>query len=123
MTQFTQDTVAIQDAEADGTRFGYRRLGIPGRPALVFGRHFIGTVGDHGPALSGAFASDREVILFNNAGQRGRTAMTRLNVDDARREALFASGLQRADSPTAASVADAISRAARRSRTWPPAMA
>ncbi len=29
MTQFTQDTVAIQDAEAHGTRFGYRRLVIP----------------------------------------------------------------------------------------------
>src|SRR5580704_3768591 len=31
MTQFTQDTVAIQGAEAHVTRFGYRRLGIPGR--------------------------------------------------------------------------------------------
>ena len=29
MTQFTQDTVAIQDAEARGTGFGYGRLGIP----------------------------------------------------------------------------------------------
>ena len=28
MTQFTQDTVASQDAEARGTRFGYRRLAI-----------------------------------------------------------------------------------------------
>jgi hypothetical protein len=68
MTQFTQDTVAIQDVEAHGTRVGYRRLGIPGRPALVFGEHFMGTVADHDPALSGAFASDCEVILFNNAG-------------------------------------------------------
>jgi hypothetical protein len=40
--------------------------------------------------------------------------MTRLNVDDARCEALFASGLQRSDAPTAASVADAISGALRR---------
>ena len=37
--------------------------------------------------------------------------MTRLNVDDARREALFASGLQRSDARTAASVAEAISGA------------
>jgi hypothetical protein len=73
MTQFTQVTVAIQDAEAHGARFGYGRLGIPGRPALLFCQHFMGTVDDHDPALSGAFASDREVILFNNAGQRGRT--------------------------------------------------
>jgi len=40
--------------------------------------------------------------------------MTRLNVDDARCEALFASGLQRSDAPTGASVAEAISRAVRR---------
>ena len=72
MTQFTQDTVAIQDAEARGTRFGYRRLAIPGRPALVFCQHFMGTVDDHDPALSGAFASDREVILFTLASMRSR---------------------------------------------------
>jgi hypothetical protein len=71
MTQFTQDTVAIQDAEARGTGFGYRRLAIPGRPALVFCQNFMGTVDDHAPAPNGAFASDREVILFNNAGQQG----------------------------------------------------
>jgi hypothetical protein len=52
--------------------------------------------------------------LFNNAGQRRRTAITQLNVDDARCEALFASGLQRSDAPTAASVAEAISGAVRR---------
>jgi len=40
--------------------------------------------------------------------------MTRLNVDDARCEALFASGLQRSDAPTASSVAEAISGAVRR---------
>jgi hypothetical protein len=107
MTQFTRDTVASQDGEARGTGFGYRRLAIPGRPALVFCQYLMGTVDDHDPALSGAFASDREAILFDNARQRGRTAMTRLNVDGARRAALFASGLQRSDDPTAASVGQA----------------
>jgi hypothetical protein len=76
--------------------------------------HFIGTLDDYGPAPSGAFASDREVILFNNARQQGTTAMTRLNVDEARCEALTASGLQGSDPPTDASVAKAISRAVRR---------
>ena len=71
MTQSTQDTVAIQDSEARGTRFGYRSLGIRGRRAVVFCQHFMGTVDDHDLAPSGAFASDREVILCNNAGQRG----------------------------------------------------
>jgi hypothetical protein len=114
MTQFKQDTGAIQDAEARGTLFGYRRLGIPGRPALLFCQHFTSTVNDHDPALSGAFTSDREVILFNDAGQQGRTATTRLNADDARCQALFASGPQQSDAPTAASLADAISGVVRR---------
>ncbi len=40
--------------------------------------------------------------------------MARLNVNDARCEALFASGLQRSDAPTAEAVADAIRRTVRR---------
>jgi hypothetical protein len=36
--------------------------------------------------------------------------MTQLNVNDARCEALFASGLQRSDLPSAAATAEAISR-------------
>ena len=40
--------------------------------------------------------------------------MTRLNVDGARCEALFASELQRSDVPTAESVTEAISRTVRR---------
>ena len=39
--------------------------------------------------------------------------MTRLDVNAARREALFASGLQPSDAPTAAAVAEAISRTVR----------
>ncbi|HEY1665752.1 MAG TPA: alpha/beta hydrolase [Trebonia sp.] len=34
----------------------------------MFFQHFMGNLDDHDPALSDAFASDREVILFNNAG-------------------------------------------------------
>lgn len=39
--------------------------------------------------------------------------MTRLNVNDARCEALFASGLQRSDAPTAEMVAEVIGRTVR----------
>ncbi len=39
--------------------------------------------------------------------------MTRLNVNDARCQALFASALQRSDAPTAETMAEAISRAVR----------
>ena len=41
-------------------------------------------------------------------------AVTRLNVNDARCVALFASGLQPSDAPTAETVAQAINRAIRR---------
>jgi pimeloyl-ACP methyl ester carboxylesterase len=68
MTQFTHDTAPTQYAQAGGIRFAYRRFGIRGRPPLVFFQHFMGTLDDHDPALSDAFATDREVILFNNAG-------------------------------------------------------
>src|SRR5262249_48791165 len=47
----------------------------------------------------------------DRAGAEG--SMTRLNVIDARCEALFASGLQRSDEPTAQEVTAAISRAVR----------
>ena len=39
--------------------------------------------------------------------------MTRLNVNDARCEALFASGLQRSDAPTPEALSEAISRTVR----------
>ena len=68
MTSFTHDTAPTQYAEAGGTHFAYRRFGSPGRPPLVFFQHFMGNLDDHDPALSDAFASDREVILFNNTG-------------------------------------------------------
>ena len=68
MTQITHDTAPTRYVEGGGIRFAYRRFGSPGRPPLVFFQHFMGTMDDHDPALSDAFASDREVILFNNAG-------------------------------------------------------
>jgi hypothetical protein len=42
-----------------------------------------------------------------------RLVMTRLNVNDARCEALFASGLQRSDAPTPEALATVISRTVR----------
>jgi pimeloyl-ACP methyl ester carboxylesterase len=62
------DTVPTQYLKAGGTRFAYRRFGVPGRRPLLFFQHFMGTLDDHDPALSDAFATDREVILFNNTG-------------------------------------------------------
>ncbi len=62
MTKFTQDMAPAQYVEAGGIRFAYRRLGVPERRPLVFFQHFTGTLDDHDPAVSDAFAADREVI-------------------------------------------------------------
>jgi pimeloyl-ACP methyl ester carboxylesterase len=66
----THDTAPTGFVEAGGIRFAYRRFGNPdaGRTPLVFFQHFVGNLDDHDPAISDGFATDREVILFNNTG-------------------------------------------------------
>src|SRR5258708_27310088 len=68
MTPHNHQTAPTQFVEARGIRFAYRRFGKAGGVPLVFNQHFTGTM-DHGnPGVTGGFAKDREVILFNNAG-------------------------------------------------------
>jgi hypothetical protein len=74
MPAFTHDTAPTQYVEADGNRFAYRRFGNPQRSPLAFFQHFMGNLDDHDPALSDGFATDREVILFDNAVCRTRCA-------------------------------------------------
>jgi pimeloyl-ACP methyl ester carboxylesterase len=88
MTSFAHDTAPTQYAEAGGIRFAYRRFGIPGPPPLVFFQHFMGTMDDHDPALSDAFASDREVILFNNAGVASSTGTVPATIEAMARDAI-----------------------------------
>jgi pimeloyl-ACP methyl ester carboxylesterase len=70
MNDYIHDTAPTQFVEAGGIRFAYRRFGNPntGRTPVVFFQHFIGNLDDHDPAISDAFATDGEVILFNNTG-------------------------------------------------------
>jgi pimeloyl-ACP methyl ester carboxylesterase len=68
MSEFTHDTAPTQYVEAGGIRFAYRRFGTPQRTPLVFFQHFMGNLDDFDPAISDAFTTDREVILFDNAG-------------------------------------------------------
>ena len=67
MTQ-THQTAPTQFAEANGIRFAYRRFGKPGGVPLVFNQHFTGTMDHWDPAVTDGLATEREVILFNNAG-------------------------------------------------------
>ncbi len=68
MTTHTHQTAPTQFVEARGIRFAYRRFGKASGVPLVFNQHLTGTMDHWDPAVTDAFAKDREVILFNNAG-------------------------------------------------------
>src|SRR5260370_13598783 len=64
----THQTVPTQFVEANGIRFAYRRFGKSGGVPLVLNQHFTGTMDHWDPAVTDGLATEREVILFNNAG-------------------------------------------------------
>jgi pimeloyl-ACP methyl ester carboxylesterase len=68
MTRHSHQTAPTQYVEANGIRFAYRRFGKTGGVPLVFNQHYTGTMDHWDPAVTDGFATDREVVLFNNAG-------------------------------------------------------
>jgi pimeloyl-ACP methyl ester carboxylesterase len=64
----THQTAPTQFIEARGIRFAYRRFGKPDGVPLVFNQHFTGTMDHWDPAVTDGLATEREIILFNNAG-------------------------------------------------------
>ena len=64
----THQTSPTQFIEAAGIRFAYRRFGKAGGVPLVFNMHYLGTMDYWDPTVTDGLASDREVILFDNAG-------------------------------------------------------
>jgi pimeloyl-ACP methyl ester carboxylesterase len=54
----------------------------------VFFQHFMGTLDDHDPALSDAFAVDREVVLFDNAGVGSSSGTVPDTIDAMARDAI-----------------------------------
>jgi pimeloyl-ACP methyl ester carboxylesterase len=87
MTAYTHQTVPTRYMEARGIRFAYRRFGVGSGVPLVFLQHFMGNLDDHDSALTDAFAADREVILFNNAGVASSTGTTPDTIREAARDA------------------------------------
>ena len=73
MGTYTAITVPTQFVEAGGIRFAYRRWGKKGAHPLVFNQHFTGNLDNWDPAVLDGFASEREVIIFNNAGVASST--------------------------------------------------
>src|ERR1700738_4406227 len=64
----SHQTAPTQFVEANGIRFAYRRFGKLDGVPLVFNQHFTGTMDHWDPAVTDGLATEREVILFNNAG-------------------------------------------------------
>ena len=87
MTRHSHQTAPTQFAEANGIRFAYRRFGAASGVPLVFFQHFMGNLDEHDPALTDAFATDREVILFNNTGVASSTGTTPDTIEQAAHDA------------------------------------
>jgi len=61
-------TAPTQNLRVGSQTYAYRRFGGGRAPPLVFLQHFTGTLDNWDPTVTGALASGREVILFDNAG-------------------------------------------------------
>lgn len=64
----TTSYAPTQILQVGGQRYAYRRFGAgPNLPLLCL-QHFTGTLDNWDPAVTDQFVTDREVILFDNAG-------------------------------------------------------
>jgi pimeloyl-ACP methyl ester carboxylesterase len=78
MTEYTHQTAPTQFIETGGIRFAYRRFGrAGGRVPVVFFNHFRGNLETFDPAITNGFATDREVVVFDNAGVGASTGTPR----------------------------------------------
>jgi pimeloyl-ACP methyl ester carboxylesterase len=87
-------TAPTQFLEVNNERYAYRRFGKGhGRP-LLFLQHFTGTLDNWDPAVTDPLASEREVLLFNNAGLGGSSGQVPTTIVGMAKHALaFLDGL------------------------------
>jgi len=72
----THVTAPTRFAEANGTRYAYRRFGEETGVPLLFMQHFRGGLDHWDPAITDGFGRDRPVILFDNAGAASSSGET-----------------------------------------------
>jgi pimeloyl-ACP methyl ester carboxylesterase len=72
----THVTAPTRFAEADGIRFAHRRFGTDAGVPLLMLQHFRGGMDHWDPTVTDGFASERPVILFDNAGVAGSSGET-----------------------------------------------
>jgi pimeloyl-ACP methyl ester carboxylesterase len=68
-------TAPTQFVQTGGERYAYRRFGSGAQPPLLCLQHSTGTLDNWDPAVTDPLATEREVILFENAGV-GRSSGT-----------------------------------------------
>ncbi|HEX3610560.1 MAG TPA: alpha/beta hydrolase [Sporichthyaceae bacterium] len=86
MAVHRHDTAPTEFIGANGIRFAYRRFGAEDGVPMLFTQHFMGNLDDHDSALTDAFAADREVVLFNNAGVASSTGTTPDTIEQTARD-------------------------------------
>ena len=77
----THVTARTQTLEANGITFAYRKFGKETGTPLVFMQHFRGGLDHWDPAVTDGLATNRPVILFNNAGVASSSGDTPDTVD------------------------------------------
>ena len=68
MSDYTHITVPTQFVEVENVRLAFRRFGGKAGIPLVFIPHILGNMDSWDPSVIDGLATDREVILFDNAG-------------------------------------------------------
>ena len=76
----TLETALTRYVEGGGIRFAYRRIGGSNGTPLVLLQHFSGNMDAWDPAVVNALATDRPVIVFDNAGVGRSTGQTPDNI-------------------------------------------
>jgi pimeloyl-ACP methyl ester carboxylesterase len=93
-------TTATRFVQTPLETYAYRRFGTGTGPPLLCLQHFTGTLDNWDPAVVDAFASEREVILFESAGIGRSTGAVPNSIPEMARHAfafIAALGLTRVD--------------------------
>jgi pimeloyl-ACP methyl ester carboxylesterase len=77
----TLETAPTEYVDGAGVRFAFRRLGPASGVPLILLQHFTGTMDAWDPAVVNSLATDRPVIVFNNAGVGTSDGTTPDNID------------------------------------------
>jgi pimeloyl-ACP methyl ester carboxylesterase len=76
MTALTHESAPTLFVQAEGTRFAYRRFGLPVGTPLLLLNYFAANLDKWDPEVTNGFAAERGVILFDYPGIGGSSGET-----------------------------------------------